>query len=70
MIPLATEALPQARGVMLTTYIACLSVSRAIGTLLGGWMFRTGGIAMNGTIAMILSLVAAALLWRFVNELR
>ena len=70
MIPLATEALPQARGVMLTTYVACLSVSRAIGTLLGGWMFRAGGIAMNGVVAMILSLAAAALLWRFVSENR
>jgi DHA1 family purine base/nucleoside efflux pump-like MFS transporter len=70
MIPLATEALPQARGVMLTTFIACLSVSRALGTLLGGWMFRTVSIAMNGTVATFLSLVAAAILLRCVRKLR
>ena len=70
LIPLATEALPEARGVMLTAYLAAVSVGRAFGTLLGGWMFRTAGIGLNGVVAMTLSLVSAALIWRYVVERR
>ena len=70
LIPVATEALPEARGVMLTAYIAAVSVGRAFGTLLGGWMFRTAGIGLNGIVAMTLSLISAALIWRYVVERR
>lgn len=70
LIPLATEALPQARGLMLTSNVAAISISRAIGTLLGGWLFRAGGFGLNAIIAMILTFAGAALLWRFVDEKR
>ena len=31
-------------------------------------MFRTGGFTLNGTVALILNLIAAVLVWRFVLE--
>ncbi len=68
LIPLITEILPEARGTMMSTNMAAQAGGRAVGTLLGGWMFRTGGYAMNGTVALIINLIAAALLWRFVVE--
>jgi predicted MFS family arabinose efflux permease len=67
-IPLATEVLPQARGTMLSANVAAISIGRAVGTLLGGWMFRTAGYSLNGTVAMILNLIAVVLIWRFVFD--
>jgi predicted MFS family arabinose efflux permease len=64
----ATEALPTARGTMMSSNFAALAGGRAIGTLLGGWLFRTGGYALNGTLALLLNLIAALLIWRFVRE--
>jgi predicted MFS family arabinose efflux permease len=68
LIPVATEALPMARGTMMSSNVAALAGGRAIGTLVGGWLFRTGGYALNGTLALLLNLIAAALIWRFVHE--
>ncbi len=67
-IPLATEVLPQARGTMMSSNVAAFAVGRAFGTILGGWMFRMGGLMFNGTLALFLNLFAAALIWRFVSE--
>jgi predicted MFS family arabinose efflux permease len=69
-IPMATEALPQARGLMMSSNVAFFAVGRAVGTLLGGWMFRTGGMGLNTTCAALLSFISAALVWRYVTEHR
>jgi predicted MFS family arabinose efflux permease len=68
LIPMATEALPTARGLMMGSNMAALAGGRAIGALLGGLLFRGGGFALNGTVALILNLVGAALIWRFAHE--
>jgi predicted MFS family arabinose efflux permease len=68
LIPVATEALPTARGTMMSSNVAALAGGRAIGTLVGGLLFRTGGYALNGTLALLLNLIAALLIWRFVHE--
>ncbi len=68
LIPLATEVLPDARGTMLSAYVAALAGGRAVGTLLGGAMFRSGGLMLNGTVALCLNLIAVTLIWRFVHE--
>lgn len=68
LIPLATEVLPDARGTMLSAYVAALAGGRAVGTLLGGVMFRSGGLMLNGTVALCLNLIAVVLIWRFVHE--
>jgi predicted MFS family arabinose efflux permease len=70
LIALATEALPQARGLMMTSTVAAFSISRAVGTLLGGWMFRMAGMGLNATVAAVLALIGAALIWRYVVEHR
>jgi predicted MFS family arabinose efflux permease len=68
LIAMATEALPQARGLMMTSTVASFSIARAIGTLLGGWMFRAAGMGLNAIVAMILSFIAVGLIWRYVVE--
>jgi DHA1 family inner membrane transport protein len=67
-IPLATEVLPEARGTMLSMNIAGFASGRALGTLLGGWLFRSGGYGLNGLAGLMLNLIAAAIVWRFVVE--
>ncbi|MEP7285226.1 MAG: MFS transporter [Chloroflexota bacterium] len=67
-LPIATEVLPQARGTMMSASIAAFSVGRALGTLLGGWLFRTGGIGFNGVVGWIVSMVVVVLVWRFVTD--
>lgn len=67
LIPLTTEVLPTARGIMLSSSVAAVAVGRAVGTLTGGWLFRTGGFAVNGTLAALFNLLAAVLIWRLVR---
>lgn len=68
LIPMATEALPTARGFMMGSNVAALAGGRAIGTLVGGLLFRSGGFMLNGTFALILNLIGAVLVWQFVHE--
>ncbi len=65
LIPLATEVLPNARGIMMSSNLAAASIGRALGTLSGGWLLRTVGFGANGLLAGALNLLAALLIWRF-----
>jgi predicted MFS family arabinose efflux permease len=67
-IPLASEALPEARGTMLSMNVASFAGGRAIGTILGGFLFRLGGYGLNGIVGLLINLVAVVILWRFVVE--
>ncbi len=68
LIPLATEILPGARGTMLSANVAAMALGRAVGALLGGWMFRSSGFLLNGTAGLIMDLIAVFLIWRFVVD--
>jgi predicted MFS family arabinose efflux permease len=68
LLPLATEVLPQARGTMMSSYTTAFVAGNAVGVLLGGWMFRAGGLHFNGIVALALSLSAVLLIWRFVAD--
>ena len=68
LLPLATEVLPQARGTMMSSYTTAFAAGNALGVLLGGWMFRAGGMRFNGIVALALSLTSALLIWRFVSD--
>jgi predicted MFS family arabinose efflux permease len=67
-IPLVTEALPAARGTMMSVNVAASALGRALGALTGGLLFRLGGYGLNGVAALALNLIAAALIWRCVRE--
>ncbi|MBX3065642.1 MAG: MFS transporter [Anaerolineae bacterium] len=70
VISLATDVLPSARGTMMTSLIAALAGSRAIATLLGGAILRSGGYLVSGITAFTLLTLATIILWRFVPEIR
>lgn len=69
-IPLASEVLPEARGTLLSMNVASFATGRAIGTILGGLLFRSGGYELNGTVGLIINVIAAVILWRFAIEHR
>ncbi|MGH2524958.1 MAG: MFS transporter, partial [Anaerolineales bacterium] len=66
-IPLMTELVPEARGTTLSANVAFHSAGRAVGVLLGGWLFPFGFI-WNGVAATMLNLVALGVLIVFVRE--
>jgi MFS transporter, DHA1 family, inner membrane transport protein len=51
LTPLATEAIPAARGVMLTLYISAISLGRGVGNLIGGGIYRAAGVETNLMLA-------------------
>lgn len=63
LTPLATEAIPAARGVMLTLYVSAISFGRGIGALIGGGLYRAAGAEANLMLAGIFFLTVAALVW-------
>ncbi|HVO41976.1 MAG TPA: MFS transporter [Aggregatilineales bacterium] len=68
LIPMATETLPTARGLMMTSNVAALAFGRAIGAIAGGIMYRSSGYEINGIAGLVLNLIAALLIARFTVE--
>jgi predicted MFS family arabinose efflux permease len=68
LVPLATEVLPQARGVMLTSLWTGISTGRLLGTLIGGPLYRAAGFSANMGLAAGLASVAAVLIVLFVQR--
>ena len=66
-LPLVSEMLPEARGLMMTTNIAFHGIGRMVGALLGGWLFALG-FAWTGFTAMGLYLSAVIIVLIFVKE--
>ena len=67
-IPLATELVPAARGTMMALNVAGLSLGRAIGAPLGLALWSRGGLAWNGLVAGVITLLALGVLLAFVRE--
>lgn len=67
-IPIYTEVLPEARSVMLSAALGASSLGRVIGSLIGTWLYAsTGNFVMLGAVSLIVGLIGAALMWRFVE---
>ena len=62
-IPMMTEVLPQARATLMATNLAACSLGRAIGALIGPWLF-TWGFGANALGALLLNIVAILALSR------
>jgi MFS transporter, DHA1 family, inner membrane transport protein len=68
-LPLFTEILPDARAIMMSSYVGAESLGRLLGGVLGGWLYvaiRNFGII--SAIASAIALCSWFLLWRFVHE--
>lgn len=67
-IPLMTEIVPHARGVVMSIVLAAGGLGRAIGALLGPAIWLRGGFAVLGLAAGIMVFVAVLVLARWVRE--
>jgi predicted MFS family arabinose efflux permease len=66
LIALVTELMPTARATLMAGNLAAAAGGRAIGALAGPWLFSFG-IFWNASFGALLTLVAAAVLWRWVK---
>ena len=68
-LPLFTEILPDARAIMMSSYVGAGSLGRLVGGAFGGWLFVTlGNFGVISAIATAIALGSWFLLWRFVHE--
>lgn len=67
-IPLLTELVPQARGIVMSTIMAAAAVGRALGAWLGPQIWLRGDLRANGITSAALALLAILVLARWVRE--
>ena len=63
-LSICTEVLPEARGTMMSGYIAAAGVGRFVGALIGGPVWLAGGMKATALVSLLLSVVSLFfLLW-------
>jgi len=63
-LSLFTEILPNARGTMMSSNAAAISIGRVIGALIGGPVWLAGGMLATGLVSVVISgLALACLVW-------
>lgn len=67
-IPLMTELVPAARGVVMSIVLSAGALGRASGSWLGAHIWNAGGFAANGLVAGGVMLMAVIILALFVRE--
>ncbi|MEA3339119.1 MAG: MFS transporter [Chloroflexota bacterium] len=59
LLPLATELAPDMRASFLALIVTAFSISRILGTVAGGWLWRWENIALHAAVGATCALVAA-----------
>ncbi len=67
-IPLLTELVPSARGVVMSMSLGAMAAGRTIGSLVGPLVWERAGVAGNSTIAAVMMLLAVLVLARWLRE--
>lgn len=67
-MPLMTELVPRARGVVMSMVLAAMSLGRTLGALLGPAVWEQGGFARTGLFAALIMLLGVAVLARYLRE--
>ena len=67
-IPLLTEMVPEARGVVMSMAFGAMAVGRTIGSIIGPIVWTQAGMLGNSLIAAALMLLAALVLVRWLRE--
>lgn len=62
-LPMMSEVMPQARATMMALFIAALSMGRALGDVLGPWLYQ-GGFWVNAIACIVLNILAGVILTR------
>jgi predicted MFS family arabinose efflux permease len=67
-IPLMTEIVPSARGVVMTMMLAAGALGRAMGAAVGPWLFARYTFIGNGVVAALTMVLAILILFIWVRE--
>lgn len=67
-LPLFTEALPQARSIVMAQVIGSMSLGRALGGWLGPLIWEWGGVWANSWVAATFSAVGILVFWWTIKE--
>jgi len=67
-IPLMTELVPSARGVVMSMNLAAMATGRTIGSVIGPRLWERVGLIGNTTVAAIMMVLAALVLARWLRE--
>ena len=67
-IPLLTELVPGARGVVMSMSLAAMAAGRTIGSLIGPALWDRAGMTGNTTVAAAMMVLAALVLARWLRE--
>ncbi len=67
-VPLLTEIVPRARGVVMSVVMASFALGRTLGTLVGPFMAQSFGTTGNGLTSAGMMLIAVLVMARWVRE--
>ena len=67
-IPLLTELVPGARGVVMSMALGAMALGRTIGSFIGPFVWDRFGVAGNSAISAVMMLLAVLVLWRWLRE--
>lgn len=67
-IPLLTELVPSARGVVMSMSLGAMAAGRTIGSLIGPQLWDRAGVVGNSTVAAVMMLLAVLVLARWLRE--
>jgi predicted MFS family arabinose efflux permease len=67
-IPLLTELVPSARGVVMAMSLGAMAAGRTIGSLVGPPVWERFGVAGNSTVAAVVMILAVLVLARWLRE--
>jgi predicted MFS family arabinose efflux permease len=67
-IPLMTELVPQARGIVLSVVLAAAGLGRGLGASIGPLLWSRGDLRLNGLVSFIIMVAAVIILALWVRE--
>ncbi len=67
-IPLLTELVPSARGVVMSMSLGAMAAGRVVGSLVGPVLWQRAGITGNALVAAVVMVLAVIVLARFLHE--
>lgn len=67
-MPLMTELVPAARGVVMSMVVAAMSLGRTLGAILGPQVWTRGGFSWTGLVSALVMVTAVLVLVRWLRE--
>jgi predicted MFS family arabinose efflux permease len=70
LLPLVSEAAPEARGTVMALNTAAMAAARVVSSLTGPRLWAAGGLAFNASVSAAVIVFATAIVWWKIREKR